>query len=87
MKDWIIFANVLNVIANLIGIFLTVRIARKTRARLNMIQYPVLDEFRIPEMDDLEVLIKKNLKTSLKFNTVGIVFMIFALCYSLSIIW
>ena len=87
MKDWIIFANVLNVIVNLIGILLTARMARKTRERLNIIRYPVLDEFRIPELDDLENQVKKSLKTSLKFNTVGIAFMIFALSYSLNILY
>ena len=79
MKDSIIFANVLNVIVNLITILLTVRMARKTRARLNIVRHP--------ELDDFENQVKESLKTSLKFNAVGIAFMIFALSYSLNILY
>lgn len=75
MKDFIVYANLFNVLVNCIGIYLTIKYLKKSRLRLR----------RLPDGIDSEIILaKKYIKTSIKIFAIGLIFMVVALCYSLN---
>ena len=78
MKDFIVYANLFNVLVNCIGIYLTIKYLKKSRLRLR----------RLPDGIDSEIVLarkyRKYIKTSIKLFAIGLIFMVVALCYSLN---
>ena len=75
MKDFIVYANLFNVLVNCIGIYLTIKYLQKSRLKLR----------RLPDGLDSEIYVaRKYIKTSIKIFAIGLIFMVVALCYSLN---
>jgi len=77
MKDFIVYANLVNVLVNIIAIYWAIKYITKSRLRLS----------RLPEGLDTDVyLARKYIKTSIKMYVMGLIFMVIALCHSLNIL-
>lgn len=75
MKDFIVYANLFNVLVNCIGIYLIIKYLKKSRLRLR----------RLPDGIDSEiVLARKYIKTSIKLFAIGLIFMVCAVLDSLN---
>ena len=75
MKDFIVYANLFNVLTNCIGIYLTIKYLKKSTIRLR----------RLPDGLDSEIYVARNyIKTSIKFFAMVLIVMVVALSYSLN---
>ena len=77
MKDLIVYANLVNVLVNIVAIYWAIKYITKSRLRLS----------QLPEgLDSGIYLARKYIKTSIKMYVMGLIFMVIALCYSINIL-
>lgn len=75
MKDFIVYAHLINVLVNIVGIYSMLKNIKKARLMLR----------RLPDGLDSEIyMAKKHIKTAIKMFAIGLIFMVVALCYSLN---